>query len=90
MLESNNPISMSELQAMIGDLDRAWFEFDSQHDRLCVISGRGWLLGLQAYHADLMHCGAVEMMDHESERDVCLTHPQWLRIQLTTIQIGTT
>ena len=53
MLETNDPIPTSVLQEKIDDLDRASSEFDTQHDRLCVISGRGQLLGLQAYHADL-------------------------------------
>ena len=50
---ANYPISASMLQAKINDLDRAWIEFDTQHDRLSIISGRGRLLGLQAYHAAL-------------------------------------
>ena len=46
MLETNYPISTSVLQAKIDDLDRAWIEFDTQHNRLSIISGRGRLLGL--------------------------------------------
>ena len=51
--ETDYPISMTMIQAKIDDLDRAWIEFDTQHDRLSVISGRGRLFGLQAYHAEL-------------------------------------
>ena len=45
-LESNNPLSTTEMRAMINDLDDAWFEFVDQYDRLLIISGRGRLFGL--------------------------------------------
>ena len=50
---ANYPISTSMLQAKIDDLDRAWFEFETRHHWLSIISGRGRLQGLQAYHAAL-------------------------------------
>ena len=53
MLERNYPISTPVLLAKIDDLNRAWSEFVTQHDRLSVISGRGRLLGLQAYRTEL-------------------------------------
>ena len=52
-LGTNKPISMPVLLAKVDNLNRAWSKFVTQHDRLCVISRRGRLLGLQAYYADL-------------------------------------
>ena len=48
---ATNPISTSMLQTRINNIERAWSEFKTQYHRLHFIAGRGWLQGLQAYHA---------------------------------------
>ena len=50
---ANHPISTAMLTTRIDDLDWAWIEFNDQHNRVSVVSGRGCLQGLQAYHAAL-------------------------------------
>ena len=46
MSERKDPISTPVLLEKIDDLNQAWGELVTQHDRLCVISGRGRLQGL--------------------------------------------
>ena len=52
-LESDNPISTTEMRVSIRYLDNAWSKFLDQYDNLSQISGRGRLFGLEACYSDL-------------------------------------
>ena len=52
-LESDTPISITELRVGIGYLDDAWGRFLDQYDLLSQISGRGRFYGLEACYSEL-------------------------------------
>ena len=52
-LESGDPISTTEMRVSIKYLDDAWIKFLGQYDKLCKVSGRGRLFGLEACYSEL-------------------------------------
>ena len=52
-LESDTPISITEMQVDIECLDDAWDKFLDQEDLVSQISGRGRLFGLEACYTEL-------------------------------------
>ena len=86
-LESNNPLSTTEMRARINDLNDAWFKFVDQYDRLLIISGRGRLFGLRAYYTDLIEwyfgyrSGWLRILEMEQAKEAALTEDQEIKAE---------